>query len=492
MITASPLSRLRSTTRRSALVAAAVAATASLGAAPAANAAGPAPLFQMPVQCGQMWEATTYANHGPDPDSIDLGMWSDDNDNLSDGQPALASADGVVTKVGINGKDENEVFLDHGNGWTTQHKHLQTIPPVVVGQAVAQGQQIGRIGRSGADEFHLHYTQLRDGTAVKIQFNGTEIETGQDNPDTWGDWVTRDGEQLTSNNCPGRAFVPFFQDAKQHFLAYENARGAAGIASIKSDASGVTNPWGTTSGDKMWTHFMPFSVAGDTRYISYASATGAVQFDRIRTTGPTKLSAGTWGKGWTHLMPFTLGTSPYFIAYNALTGSANVDRINAAGTGSTTAIGTTWTKGWTQLVPFRMSGVQYFLTYRGGTGEVKVNKVTGSGDNVVIDNVWQGTWSTGWTHLVPMVHDGIVQLLRYKQATGLASFDKINAGGLGVANLGTEGWTTRWSTFSPFTLNGDGHVLAYKVTGSAKILRLNAGGGSTSTTSSMGWTLGLA
>lgn len=38
-----------------------------------------------------------------------------------------------------------------------------------------------------------------------------------------------------------------------------------------------------------------------------------------------------------------------------------------------------------------------------------------------------------------------------------------------------ERWTTKWSTFSPFTLNSDGHVLAYKTTGSAKILHRRGG-----------------
>ena len=44
-------------------------------AAPAAEAAGPRPLFQMPFACGQTWEASTYDGHWPDQDSIDLGEW---------------------------------------------------------------------------------------------------------------------------------------------------------------------------------------------------------------------------------------------------------------------------------------------------------------------------------------------------------------------------------------------------------------------------------
>ena len=55
-----------------------------------------------------------------------------------------------------------------------------------------------------------------------------------------------------------------------------------------------------------------------------------------------------------------------------------------------------------------------------------------------------------------------MHLLRYKSTTGLAAFSKIKAGGLGIQALGTATWTKSWTTFSPFTLAGKGHYLAYK------------------------------
>jgi hypothetical protein len=490
----STVARLRRTTRRSAAAVAALTAMTSLAAAACAQAAGPAPNFQMPLQCGQMWEATTYEDHGPDPDSIDLGMWDADDNNISSGEPVLASADGVVTSVKLNGKNENQVYLDHGNGWTTQHKHLESLPPLTVGQHVAQGEQIGRVGNTGIQPiaFHLHYTQLADGVAVRVRFNGSLIDTHEGDTSSWNKWSTRTGEQLTSNNCPGRAFLPFDQGGRHHLYAYEAARGAAGIASIANDGSGVTNPWGVTSGNRRLTHFMPFKSGNVAHYISYASSTGAVEFGKIGTAGPAKLASGTWGKGWTHFMPLTLGGQPYYVAYNSLTGAKNIDRINAAGTGASTVQGGTWTTGWTQLVPFTLGGVQHFLTYRGGTGEVKINKITGAGDSVTVANVWQGTWATGLTHIVPMTHDGSVRLLRYSQATGAVTFDRVNASGAGIVNVGAASWTANWSTLSPYSVNGAGHVLAYKTTGLAKILKLDAAGGAMSVLSAQGWTLGLA
>ena len=64
-----------------------------------AQAYGPRPFFQMPVACGQTWEASTYNGHWPDQDSIDLGEWSPQDTNTGHGEPVLASADGTVLDV---------------------------------------------------------------------------------------------------------------------------------------------------------------------------------------------------------------------------------------------------------------------------------------------------------------------------------------------------------------------------------------------------------
>ena len=82
---------------------------------------------------------------------------------------------------------------------------------MVVGQTVAQGQQIGRIG---ADEFHLHYTQLRDNVAVKIQFNGTGS----------GDWVVIDNVDQGTSTTGWTHIVPMVHDAVVDVLAVHAQR----------------------------------------------------------------------------------------------------------------------------------------------------------------------------------------------------------------------------------------------------------------------------
>ena len=83
--------------------------------------------------------------------------------------------------------------------------------------------------------------------------------------------------------------------------------------------------------------------------------------------------------------------------------------------------------------------------------------------------------------------------MRYKSTTGLAAFSKIKAGGQGIQSLDTATWAKSWTTFSPFTLAGKGHVLTYKTgTGQIGIDKLNAGGSGISSVWSGWWTLGWA
>ena len=143
---------------------------AALLASPA-EAAGPRPFFQMPVACGQTWEASTYDGHWPDQDSIDLGEWTTADANMSKGEPVLASADGKVLDVFTNSAGDIRVYLDHGGGWVTHYIHLEQVPPLVKEQKVAQGEQIGRVGNSGTEAVppSLHPTGRRQRRANRLQ-----------------------------------------------------------------------------------------------------------------------------------------------------------------------------------------------------------------------------------------------------------------------------------------------------------------------------------
>ncbi|WP_309605373.1 M23 family metallopeptidase [Phenylobacterium sp.] len=86
---------------------------------------------------------------------------------LRDGQPDISiRAPGAAS---VAGKEcGNGVVVDHGAGWVTQYCHLaRGSVRVKVGEAVAAGQPLGRVGLSGDTEFpHLHLTVRHDGRAV--------------------------------------------------------------------------------------------------------------------------------------------------------------------------------------------------------------------------------------------------------------------------------------------------------------------------------------
>lgn len=82
------------------------------------------------------------------------------------GAPILAAADGRVSFVGNKSGYGRVVEITHGNGMMTRYAHMSAWD-ARVGQEVAAGDQIGRIGNSGRSTGpHLHFEVHINGTAV--------------------------------------------------------------------------------------------------------------------------------------------------------------------------------------------------------------------------------------------------------------------------------------------------------------------------------------
>ncbi len=82
------------------------------------------------------------------------------------GDAVTATAAGTVTIAGSDGGYGNMVEVDHGNGLATRYAHLSLVE-VAVGQRVAPGQLVGRVGSTGrATGPHLHYETRIDGVPV--------------------------------------------------------------------------------------------------------------------------------------------------------------------------------------------------------------------------------------------------------------------------------------------------------------------------------------
>ncbi|MGY1634286.1 M23 family metallopeptidase [Geodermatophilus sp. SYSU D01186] len=79
--------------------------------------------------------------------------------------PIVAAAAGVVVRAGVSDGYGNLVVVDHGNGVVTRYAHMEDDDLlVVVGQPVAAGQQVARVGTKGdSTGCHLHFEVLVDG-----------------------------------------------------------------------------------------------------------------------------------------------------------------------------------------------------------------------------------------------------------------------------------------------------------------------------------------
>lgn len=79
--------------------------------------------------------------------------------------PVLAAAAGVVVRAGAASGYGNLVVVDHGRGIVTRYAHMEDEDLlVVVGQRVAGGQQVARVGSTGdSTGCHLHFEVLVDG-----------------------------------------------------------------------------------------------------------------------------------------------------------------------------------------------------------------------------------------------------------------------------------------------------------------------------------------
>ena len=82
------------------------------------------------------------------------------------GTEVAAAAGGTVVHAGPAGTYGNLVTLRHDNGFETRYAHLSAID-VQVGDVVAPGQDIGKVGTTGYSTGpHLHFEVRHDGTAI--------------------------------------------------------------------------------------------------------------------------------------------------------------------------------------------------------------------------------------------------------------------------------------------------------------------------------------
>ncbi|WP_293905309.1 M23 family metallopeptidase [Phenylobacterium sp.] len=165
----------------------------------AAPVPGAAPRLAFPLACqiGRTCEIQHYVDRDPGPGAADYhcGLQTYDTHSGIDirlpdmaaqrrGVAVLAAAPGRVARLrdGVadiaagtpgapsvaNQECGNGVILDHGGGWETHYCHMaRGSIAVSVGQEVAAGTPLGRVGLSGQTQFaHLHLTVSHAGKVV--------------------------------------------------------------------------------------------------------------------------------------------------------------------------------------------------------------------------------------------------------------------------------------------------------------------------------------
>ncbi|MCP4448132.1 MAG: peptidoglycan DD-metalloendopeptidase family protein [Myxococcales bacterium] len=98
------------------------------------------------------------------------------------GTDVAVSGSGVVVRAGKAGSYGNIVVVDHGGGLETRYAHLDSMS-VDVGQQVAAGEIVGKVGDSGrVTGAHLHFEVRRAGKAVDPKGEIDGLRKYQKNP----------------------------------------------------------------------------------------------------------------------------------------------------------------------------------------------------------------------------------------------------------------------------------------------------------------------
>ena len=85
------------------------------------------------------------------------------------GTSILAADSGSVVAAGWHWSYGNYVEIDHGNGYRTLYAHMSSIS-VTQGQAVSQGQEIGKVGSTGnSTGNHCHFEVYSGGTLISAR-----------------------------------------------------------------------------------------------------------------------------------------------------------------------------------------------------------------------------------------------------------------------------------------------------------------------------------
>ncbi len=172
-----------------------------------ASPLGSRPDFRLPFGCGEAWQITSRPGHPLADKQIDFYL---PGEGSSAGLAVYASAPGWVSHVS---RENGEVHLDHGGGWSTIYGHMSDIA-VSLDTYVGRGLAIGRVGNvnvknslGGPGRARLHYVQVyerRETPNARLEQGG---HRGLMTPHLEGETLRLSGSRTlvrtSTNNCFG-------------------------------------------------------------------------------------------------------------------------------------------------------------------------------------------------------------------------------------------------------------------------------------------------
>jgi hypothetical protein len=115
------------------------------------------------------------------------------------------------------------------------------------------------------------------------------------------------------------------------------------------------------------------------------------------------------------------------------------------------------------IVSVSLHGPDLFM-YKVGDGTVDFDEIIEPPNGTL--ELWkkQQGWTTGWTSFVPFSMNGGRYLFMYKVGDGTVDIDQIVDPTQGTVQLWQhpQGWSTGWTHFAPFEMNGGQYMLIYK------------------------------
>lgn len=160
---------------------------------------------------------------------------------IGSGTPVITPVAGTVSVLYDAGGYGRYVDVLDPSGITHRFAHMQMTVSVVTGQRVQRGEQIGKVGVTGATTGpHLHYEWRLNGEKIKINL-GAVLNWGP-NQDSSGFRTTT--HSLKSGNCGGAATPATKQDLliwERTALRYARSNGRA-YSNWEPFVSGISNP----------------------------------------------------------------------------------------------------------------------------------------------------------------------------------------------------------------------------------------------------------